>query len=119
VKDSRTAEIAWLAVIALLIAVGADPVLATLRHDRTLGIVVSAAAILGTLVTMRRAYDPGSPTARADVTKAVAYCAAAVLALVAIAWNPHWAVRACITAAEVAVIFDIVVVSRRPRATPE
>jgi hypothetical protein len=116
VKDTRYAEIAWLVVIAVLIALGAAPVLGALRRVPAVGAVVFAAAIVGTIVMMRRAYDPASPTARADVTKAVAYCAAAALALVTVVWNPHWAIRACITAAEVAVVFDIVVVSRRPAA---
>ncbi|HZO93590.1 MAG TPA: hypothetical protein VFB22_07450 [Candidatus Baltobacteraceae bacterium] len=118
-KDSRYAEIAWLAVIAVLIAVGGLPILDMLRRERTLGVAVSVIAIAGTLLMMRRAYDPSAPTARADVTKAVAYCATAVLALVTIVWHPHWGARACITAAEVAVMFDIVLVARRPRATPE
>ncbi len=118
-KDTRYAEIAWLAAIAVLIALGANPVLETLRRIGPLGTIVAAAAIAGTLVMIVRAYDPAVPSARADVTKAVAYCAAAVLALVTVVWNPHWAVRACITAAEAAVLFDMVIVSRRPRPSTE
>jgi len=68
---------------------------------------------------MRRAYVPSSPTVRADVTKAVAYCAAAILALVAVVWNTRWAIPACIAAAEVAVMFDVMTVATRPRAARE
>jgi hypothetical protein len=117
VKDSRYSEIAWLVVIAVLIAIGAVPVLHFLGANRLLGTLMLVAVILGTIVMIRRAYVPSSPTVRADVTKGVAYCTAAVLALITILWNPHWAIRACITAAEVAILFDIITVAARPRVT--
>lgn len=119
VKDPRLPEIAWLVVIALLIAVGASPVLRLLAQNRLAGTIVLAVVILGSVVAIRRAYIPSSPTVRADVTKAVAYCVAAVLALVTVAWNPHWAIRACIMAAEVAVLFDVMTIATRPRAARE
>ena len=118
-KDPRLPEIAWLVVIGVLIALGASPVLRFLALNRLAGIVVLAVVIVGTVVMIRRAYDPASPTVRADVTRGVAYCAAAVLALVTVVWNPHWAIRACITAAEVAVLFDVVTIAARPRAARE
>ena len=118
-KDPRLPEIAWLVVIGVLIALGASPVLRFLALNRLAGIVVLAVVIVGTVVMIRRAYNPASPTVRADVTRGVAYCAAAVLALVTVVWNPHWAIRACITAAEVAVLFDVVTIAARPRAARE
>jgi hypothetical protein len=119
VKDTRLPEIAWLVVIAVLIALGAVPVLHFLAAHELLGTLMLLVAIGASIVTIRRAYDPSSPTVRADVTKGVAYCIAAVLALVTIVWNPHWAIRACITAIEVAIIFDIVTIAKRPAAAKE
>lgn len=116
-KDSRLPEIAWLVVIAILIAIGGSPLLGFLGRNRLTGGLVAAIAIVASIVVLRRAYDATSPTVRADVTRASAYCVAAILAFVTIEWSPHWGVRACISAAEVAVIFDIVTVAaRRPAA---
>ena len=118
-KDTRFSEIAWLAVIAVLVAAGATPVLAYLSSNRVLGTIMLAVAIVASVVMIRRAYQPSSPTVRVDVTKAVAYCVAAVLALITIDWRPHWAIRACISAIEIALIFDIITIAKRPRAAEE
>jgi hypothetical protein len=115
VKDTRPAEIAWLVVIAILIAIGASPVLQFMARNRVGATIVTLALIVATVVMIRRAYLPSSPTVRADVSKACAYCVAAVLAFVTVEWNPHWAIRACISAAEVAVVFDIITVVARPK----
>jgi hypothetical protein len=118
VKDTRLAEIAWLVVIAILIAVGTSPLLAFLARNRLGAAIVTLALIVATVVMIRRAYVPNAPAVRADVTKACAYCVAAILAFVTVEWNPHWAIRACISAAEVAVIFDITTIAARPKAAP-
>jgi hypothetical protein len=120
VKDRRLPEIAWLVVIAILIAAGGSALLGFLGQNRLGGGIVTLVAVAASIVMLRRAYLPSSPTVRADVTLATAYCVAALLAFVTIEWNPHWGLRACISAAEVAVIFDIVtVVARRPAAPKE
>jgi hypothetical protein len=115
VKDPRLLEILLLLVIAVLIAAGAQPMLHLLAANRIVGTVLLLCALLATVLAIRRAYDPASPTVRADVTKGVAYCVAVALALVTIDWGPHWAIRACITAAEVAVAFDIITIAARQR----
>jgi hypothetical protein len=119
VKDSRLPEIALLVVIATLVAIGAVPFLHFLAAHRPLGTVMLSVAIAATVVMIRRAYVPSSPTVRADVTKAVAYCVAAIMALITIEWAPHWAIRACITAIEIAIIFDIITIAKRPGAAEE
>jgi hypothetical protein len=119
VRDPRLPEIVWLVAIGVLIAMGAVPVLHFLAAHRLPGTLMLVAVIVGTLEMIRRAYVPDSPSVRADVTKAIAYCVAAILALVTIDWGPHWAIRACITAAEVAVVFDIATIAARPRAAAE
>ncbi len=118
VKDTRLAEIAWLVVIAILIAIGTSPLLEFLAHNRVGGTIVTLALVVATIAMVRRAYVPNSPAARADVSKALAYCAAAIFAFVTVEWNPHWAIRACISAAEVAIIFDIITVAARPKTAP-
>jgi len=118
VKDTRFAEIAWLVVIAILIAVGTSPLLDFLVRNRLGATIVTLALIGATIAMIRRAYVPTSATVRADVTKACAYCVAAILAFVTVEWNPHWAIRACISAAEVAIIFDITTIAARPKAAP-
>lgn len=118
-NDRGWPEIVWLIVIGVLVALGSVPVLHALAKDRLLGTIMVSVVIAGTVVMIRRAYVPSSPTVRADVTKAVAYCAAAILALITIDWGPHWAIRSFITAAEVAIVFDIVTIATRPRVAGE
>jgi hypothetical protein len=110
VKGSRAAEIGWLLVLIVLVALGGTFVLHALAMRRLVGSIVLLLAIAGTVVAIRRAYNPGSPTVRVDVTKAVAYCCSAVLAFVAIAAKQHWAIGSCIIATEVALAFDLVTV---------
>ena len=109
-------EIVLLFVIMLLIAAGGPRLLALLAAHRDFGTALLVAAFLAAAFAIRRAYRADSPTARADVTKGVAYAAAALLAVVTIDWNPHWAIRACLVAAECAIGFDIVTVVARARA---
>jgi len=108
VKDTRNAEVVWLALIAILVALGGNIVLALLAQHRefaeVLLLIVAIAAFLG----LRRAVTANSPTARADVTKAAAYLVAAILAFVAIGLRVHWAIGACIAATEAALVFDII-----------
>jgi hypothetical protein len=118
-KERRSVEIAWLVVIGVLVALGAVPVLHALAANRLAGTIMLAVVIAGTVVMIRRAYVPNSPTVRVDVTKAVAYCTAAVLALITVDWGPHWAIRSFITAAEVAIVFDIVTIATRQRVAEE
>jgi hypothetical protein len=117
VKDTRIAEIAWLAVIALLVALGGFSLLHLLAQHRPLGLGIVAAAIFATVMTIRRTYDPAVPGARREVTKAAAYCCAALLALIPVATGKHEGIA--IVAAEVALIFDIVSIAARPRIAEE
>jgi hypothetical protein len=115
VKDTRYAEVVWLALIAILVALGGNIVLGLLAQHRTFAgvllLVVAIAAFLG----LRRAVAVNAPTARADVTKAAAYLVAAILAFVAIGLHVHWAIGACIAATEAALVFDIVSIVARAR----
>ena len=118
VKDPRVAEIVWLIVIAVLVAVGGNVVLALLAQHRgfadVLLLLVAVAAFFG----LRRAYVANSATARSDVTKAATYFVAAVLAFVAIGLHVHWAIGACIAAIETALVFDIITIVARVRTAP-
>jgi hypothetical protein len=118
VKDSRVAEMVWLIVIAILVAAGGNVVLGLLAQHRAFAevllLIVAIAAFLG----LRRAFVANSATARADVTKAAAYFAAAILAFVAIGLHVHWAIGACIAAIEAAIVFDIVTIVARLRSAP-
>ena len=116
-KDARIAEIAWLVVIAALVAIGGFSVLRMLAHNRLLGLLVVAAAIAAGVVAIRRSYDPARPETRREVTKAAAYCCAALLALVPVVTGKHEGIA--IVAAEIALIFDIVTIAARPRAAGE
>jgi amino acid transporter len=113
VKDTRRAEIVWLVVIAILVAAGATPLLDFLASHRIGGTIVTLGLVAATAVMIRRAYLPDAPNVRADVTRACTYCAAAVLAFVTVEWNPHWGIRSCIAAAEVAILFDVVSIAAR------
>ena len=118
VKDASVAEMVWLIVLAILIAVGGNIVLGLLAQHRAFAeallLVVAIAAFFG----LRRAFVANTPTARADVTKAATYFAAAILAFVAIGLHVHWAIGACIAAIEAAIVFDIVTIAARLRRAP-
>ena len=118
VKDSSVAEVAWLALIAILVAVGGNVVLGMLAQHRAFAevllLVVAVAAFFG----VRRAVVANAPTARIDVTKAGAYFVAAVLAFVAIGLHVHWAIGATIAAVEAALVFDVITVAARARTAP-
>jgi len=118
VKDSRVAEIAWMPVIAVLVAVGGNILLGLLAAQRAVAAVLLGALVVAAFLGLRRTFVANAPTARIDVTKAAAYFVAAVLAFVAIALHVHWAIGACIAAAEAAIVFDIVTIAARPKVAP-
>lgn len=119
VKDPRLAEIAWLTVIAIVVAAGGNVMLALLAAHRPFAAVLLLIVVVLALLNLRRAFLANhAPTARIDVTKAATYLAAAVLAFVAIGLHVHWAIGATIAAAEAALVFDIVTIAARPKAAP-
>ena len=111
--DSRVAEIAWMAVIAVLVLFGGNVVLGLLARNRAFGTLLLAIVVVLSLLMLRRAFIANRPTVRSDLTKAGAYVSAAVLAFVAIGLHAHWAIGACIAAAEVAIVFDIITIAMR------
>ena len=115
-KHPRLAEMLWLGVLIVLVAAGGGRILHLLASRRLVGDLVLLLLVVASVVAIRRAYDPASPTVRADVTAAVGYCAAAVLALVAVAGAQHWAVGAAIIAVEVSLAFEIVTIAASSRA---
>ena len=113
-KDSRVAEIAWMVVIAVLVAAGGNVVLGMLAMHRGFAIVALGVVVVLAFLGLRRAFVANAPTARLDVTKAAAYFVAALLAFTAIGLHVHWAIGACIAAAEAALVFDIITIAARP-----
>lgn len=118
VKDTRVAEIAWLVVIAILVAVGGNIVLAMLAQHRAFAEILLLVVAIAAFFGLRRAFVANTATARSDVTKAGAYFVAAILAFVAIGLHVHWAIGACIAAIETALIFDIITIVARVRTVP-
>lgn len=111
------AEIVAMAFIAFLIAVGGKRLLFVLSEHRLWGALLAAGLVLAALGSLRRAYDPSSPEARVNVTKAGAYVCAAALALWAVVAPASWVFGSCIVAAEIALVFDIITVAARGRVT--
>ena len=116
-KDTRGAEIVWLTLIAIVVAVGGNVVLGLLAVHRAFAAVLLAAVAVAALLALRRAVVAGTPAARIEVTKAATYFTAAALAFVAIGRHVHWAIGACVIAVEAALVFDIItIVARRAPA---
>ena len=115
VKDTRVAEIAWLVLIAILVAVGGNIVLAMLAQHRVFAEILLLVVVIAAFFGLRRAFVANTETARSDVTKAGAYFVAAILAFVAIGLHVHWAIGACIAAIEAAIVFDVVTLMARGR----
>lgn len=116
VKDTRVAELGWLIVIAILVALGGNIVLGLLAQHHAFAEVLLLIVAIAAFFGVRRAFLANAATARADVTKAATYFAAAILAFVAIGLHVHWAIGACIAAVEAALVFDIITTYARTRA---
>ncbi len=104
-------------VIAVLIAIGGHNLLVGLGGNKLWGGLFGVALIVLAVRELRGAYDPSRPDARAEVTKSGAYLIAAVLVLWAILFPARWVFGSCIVAAEVALVFDIITLAARSRAT--
>ena len=107
-KRGRIVEVAALAVIALLVGIGGPALLATLGQHKPWGWLIAAGLVYLAVNGVRTAYNPESPQARAEVTKAGTYLVAAVLALWAVLLPARWVYGSCIVAAEIALVFDLI-----------
>jgi len=114
---ARIVEIAALAVIAVLVGFGGHLVLVTLGQHKPWGWLIGAGLVYLAVLGARAAYDPASPDARVNVTKAGAYLCAAVLALWAILLPARWVYGSCIVATEIALVFDLITLAA-PRRAP-
>ena len=115
-NGARIWEIAALAVIAFLVALGGHNVLVELIAVKPFGVVLSAAFVLLAVRGVRISYDPGKPEARVNTTKALTYLCAAVLMLWTVLFPARWTFGSCIVAAEVALVFDIITIAAQRRA---
>jgi hypothetical protein len=116
-KRGRTVEIVMIAVIAILVAIGGQRVLVVLNQHKPWGWLIAAGLVYLAVMNARSAYDPTSPDARANVTKAGAYLCAAALALWAVILPARWVFGSCIVATEVALVFDLITMLA-PRRVP-
>jgi hypothetical protein len=92
-------------------------VLTELNHYKPWGWLIAAGLVYLAVTNARGAYDPASPEARANVTKAGAYLCAAALALWAVVLPARWVFGSCIVATEVALVFDLITILA-PRRVP-
>ena len=118
-KGARNWELAAMAAIAVLVALGGKSLLVSLGHFKLLGILLAAGGLVAALGALRRSYDPSRPEARVEVTRAGAYVCTAALALWAIVAPAKFAYGACIIAAESAIVFDIIATLARGRTAKE
>jgi hypothetical protein len=115
-KRARIVEIAALAVIAVLVALGGHNVLVMLWQHKPWGWLITAGLVYLAVQGVRGSYDPGSPQARVNVTKSGAYLCAAVLALWAVLLPARWVSGSCIVAVEIALVFDMITLAAPRRA---
>ncbi len=115
-KRARIVEVAALAVIALLVGVGGPAVLATLGQHKPWGWLIAAGLVYLAVGGVRSAYDPESPQARVEVTKAGTYLCAALLALWAVIMPARWVYGSCIVATEIALVFYLITLVAPRRA---
>jgi drug/metabolite transporter superfamily protein YnfA len=117
-KRGRIVEIVMISVIIVLVAIGGQHLLVVLGQHKPWGWLIIAGLMYLAVQGARAAYDPSSPDARANVTKAGAYICAALLALWSVVLHePHWIYGSCIVATEVALVFDLITIVA-PRRIP-
>jgi hypothetical protein len=109
-------EIAALAVIAVLVALGGHNVLVMMWMHKPWGWLIAAALVYVAVHGVRNAYHPERPEARVQVTKAGAYLCAAILALWAVLLPARWVDGSCIVAVEIALVFDLITLAAPQRA---
>ena len=115
-ERARKVEIAAIAVIAILVALGGRLVIETLGAHKPWGWMIAAGLVYVAVRGVRGAYDPSSPDARVNVTKAGAYLCAAALFLWAVLLPARWVYGSCIVAAEAALVFDLITIAAPRRA---
>ena len=115
-KRARIWEIAAMAVIAVLVAIGGHNVLVMLGTHKPWGWLIAAGLVYLAVNGVRTAMPSES---RADVTKAGAYLCAAILALWAVLLPARWVFGSCIVAAEIALVFDCITLAAPQRAPGE
>jgi peptidoglycan biosynthesis protein MviN/MurJ (putative lipid II flippase) len=113
---ARLVEIAALAVIAIIVAVGGKVVLANLGTHKAFAALTIVALIVGAALALRRTYRAPNDETRIVITKYVAYLVAAILALWDVLAPAKWIPGSCIAAAEVALVFDIITIWARGNA---
>ncbi len=111
--NGRVIEVASLATIAALVAVGGKLVLANFATHRGIAAAAIALLIAGAAVALRRAYRAPTDETRIIITKYVAYLVAAILALLDVLAPAKWIPGSCIAAAEVALVFDMITIWAR------
>ena len=115
-KRARIFEIAALAVIAVLVAIGGHNLLVMLAQHKPWGWLIAAGLVYLAVNGVRAVYDPTSPEARVNVTKAGAYLVAAILALWAVLLPARWVYGSSIVAVEIALVFDLITLAAPRRA---
>jgi hypothetical protein len=111
--NARLGEIASLAVIAILVAVGGKVVLANLATHKAIAALAIVAVIGTAAFALRRSYRSPNDETRIVITKYVAYLVAAILALWDVLAPAKWIPGSCVAAAEVALVFDIITIWAR------
>ena len=115
-KRAKIVEIVALAAIAVLVAFGGHNLLVMLGQHKPWGWLIAAGLVYLAVNGVKAVYDPASPEARANVTKAGAYLVAAVLTLWAVLLPARWVYGSCIVAAEIALVFDLITLAAPRRA---
>lgn len=112
----RFGEVLAIVAIIILVAAGGKTLLLALGHVKLVGALICAGALVAALSAAWRAYDPNDAAARANVTRFVAYAAAATFALWAVLAPASWNFGVTIAAVEIALVFDLMSSFARGRA---
>ncbi len=113
-RDTRTAEVVWLIVLAVLVAAGGYPILRMLSEHSPVGLLFVAAGGVASVVAIRNGFRGDADVRRVEVSKGAAYLCAALLAGIAVVTRKHFGMP--MVMGEVAIVFDVIsILARRPR----
>ena len=115
-RVSRNAEIAFIAVMAIVVLVGGRALLVEIASFHGLAASALGAIALFVIYAFRRNYLAGGPLARVHAARDTAFLAAIAAAIAFVLVPQRWSLGATVVALEIALVVELMVRLVEPRS---